>query len=158
MFNAQAEDLAIEDTILAMDKALQAGVSGLTVDAYLKQVWKVWSVGCKDTILAMDTSVAMGSGVRFDMDWKKVLPRTHTHAHTHACMHAHCLSLQVRALCRRQFFARAMGLKVAEVQAAAPAPQAVRAHHSLPYSVMHGDSWTHGTAQPSPPPPPPPAM
>uniref|UniRef100_A0A7R9VVF6 SB domain-containing protein n=1 Tax=Chlamydomonas euryale TaxID=1486919 RepID=A0A7R9VVF6_9CHLO len=36
--NAQAEDLAIEDTILALDRALQTGLTGLTVETYLKQV------------------------------------------------------------------------------------------------------------------------
>jgi hypothetical protein len=37
----QAADLAAEDTILALDKALQAGISGLTVDMYLKHVSQV---------------------------------------------------------------------------------------------------------------------
>jgi hypothetical protein len=36
--SAQAEDLAIEDTILGLDKALQTGAAGLGVEAYLKQV------------------------------------------------------------------------------------------------------------------------
>ena len=35
---AQAEDLAIEDTIVALDKALEIGIQGLTVETYLKQV------------------------------------------------------------------------------------------------------------------------
>uniref|UniRef100_A0A7R9VWB6 SB domain-containing protein n=1 Tax=Chlamydomonas euryale TaxID=1486919 RepID=A0A7R9VWB6_9CHLO len=39
--NAQAEDLAIEDTILALDRALQTGLTGLTVETYLKQVWQL---------------------------------------------------------------------------------------------------------------------
>ena len=35
---AHAEDMAIEDIILALDRALQAEKAGLTVDQYLKQV------------------------------------------------------------------------------------------------------------------------
>ena len=40
---AHAEDLAIEDTIIALDRALHAEKAGLTTDLYLKQVWQ--SVG-----------------------------------------------------------------------------------------------------------------
>jgi ESCRT-I complex subunit TSG101 len=59
----------------------------------------------------------------------------------------------VRALCRRQFFARATGLKVAEVQAATreSGPPPIQPGMSLPYSMVHGDSWTHGAMQAQPP-------
>lgn len=30
--------MAVEDTVLALDKALQAGAAGVPLDAYLKQV------------------------------------------------------------------------------------------------------------------------
>lgn len=64
---------------------------------------------------------------------------------------------QVRALCRRQFFARAMGLKVAEVQQQAP-QQVTPQGYSLPYTIAHGDTWSgHIYAAPgtkrAPPPP-----
>ncbi|KAF5838315.1 Vps23 core domain-containing protein [Dunaliella salina] len=56
---AQAEDLALEDSIVALDKAFHVGIQGLSLESYLKQV---------------------------------------------------------RTLCRRQFFARALGMKAAEMQ------------------------------------------
>eukprot|EP00197_Chlamydomonas_leiostraca_P016157 CAMPEP_0202860114 /NCGR_PEP_ID=MMETSP1391-20130828/1960_1 /ASSEMBLY_ACC=CAM_ASM_000867 /TAXON_ID=1034604 /ORGANISM="Chlamydomonas leiostraca, Strain SAG 11-49" /LENGTH=642 /DNA_ID=CAMNT_0049539249 /DNA_START=110 /DNA_END=2038 /DNA_ORIENTATION=- len=83
---AQAQDLAYEDTLLALDKAMMAGVGGLSVEAYLKQV---------------------------------------------------------RALCRKQFYARALGIKVAQAQAARPPPQphVPGSGTSVPYPMAHGDSW-----------------
>ncbi|GLC34413.1 hypothetical protein PLESTB_000731200 [Pleodorina starrii] len=62
---------------------------------------------------------------------------------------------QVRSLCRKQFFSRALGLKVATIQqqggagsgGARPSPGL---HASTtPYPIAHGDGWSHGT----PPPP-----
>lgn len=35
---AQAQDLALEDTIVALDKAFLVGIQGFTLEAYLKQV------------------------------------------------------------------------------------------------------------------------
>eukprot|EP00195_Chlamydomonas_chlamydogama_P013955 CAMPEP_0202903148 /NCGR_PEP_ID=MMETSP1392-20130828/22100_1 /ASSEMBLY_ACC=CAM_ASM_000868 /TAXON_ID=225041 /ORGANISM="Chlamydomonas chlamydogama, Strain SAG 11-48b" /LENGTH=514 /DNA_ID=CAMNT_0049590159 /DNA_START=47 /DNA_END=1591 /DNA_ORIENTATION=+ len=96
--DTQAEDLAIEDTILALDKALQAGLEGLSVELYLKQV---------------------------------------------------------RALCRKQFFARALGIAVAQAQAARP-PVTRTSGVSAAYPIAHGDSWATPTPDMLPPPPPPP--
>ncbi|MEW5306900.1 MAG: hypothetical protein WDW38_005790 [Sanguina aurantia] len=61
--NTQAEDLALEDTTIALDRALQAGV--IPLDMYLKQI---------------------------------------------------------RSLCRKQFFARALGMRITELQCRPPAP------------------------------------
>lgn len=89
----QAADLAAEDAVLVLDKALHAGLSGLTPEVYLKQV---------------------------------------------------------RALCRKQFYARAMGLKVAEMQQkAGPVASMSRGGPpissglSRPMPVTHGDTWMH---------------
>ncbi|PNH11346.1 Protein ELC [Tetrabaena socialis] len=62
---------------------------------------------------------------------------------------------QVRALCRKQFFSRALGLKVAvaqQVAAAHPPPAAggPGSFRTQAYPIAHGDSWSHGV----PPPPP----
>ncbi|KXZ53623.1 hypothetical protein GPECTOR_6g540 [Gonium pectorale] len=86
----QARDLALEDTILALDKLLQTGQ--VPLEAYLKQV---------------------------------------------------------RSLCRKQFFSRALGLKVAVAQqlaaarphAAASPTAAGAAYHTRPYPIAHGDGW-----------------
>lgn len=76
---AQAEDLAVEDTLTVLDKACQEGK--LDAPEYLRQV---------------------------------------------------------RILCKRQFFARAKGLKVAAVQQSQPPPPHQMARG---YSLTHGDSW-----------------
>ncbi|KAG2437077.1 hypothetical protein HYH02_011336 [Chlamydomonas schloesseri] len=97
----QAQDLALEDAILALDRLLQTGQ--IALDAYLKQV---------------------------------------------------------RALCRRQFFARALGLKVAAAEVAAPpgtGSGGSAVFQTRPFPIAHGDGWSHGAAPPPPPPPPPPA-
>ncbi|GIL66936.1 hypothetical protein Vafri_20457 [Volvox africanus] len=91
----QARDLALEDTILALDKLLQTGQ--LPLDAYLKQV---------------------------------------------------------RSLCRKQFFSRALGLKVAAVQQTAsartPHLQSSLASQTTAYPIAHGDGWSHGALPPPP--------
>eukprot|EP00198_Chlamydomonas_reinhardtii_P003147 XP_001692483.1 subunit of the ESCRT-I complex [Chlamydomonas reinhardtii] len=96
----QAQDLALEDAILALDRLLQTGQ--IALDAYLKQV---------------------------------------------------------RSLCRRQFFARALGLKVAaaEVEGPPAASGSSAVYQTRPFPIAHGDGWSHGAAPPPPPPPPPPA-
>ncbi len=51
---------------------------------------------------------------------------------------------QVRLLCRKQFFARALGLKVAEVQRQQPPPPPRPGPYSgvsRPTPIAHGDSW-----------------
>lgn len=62
--------------------------------------------------------------------------------------------LQVRLLCRRQFLARALGLKVAQAQRQQQQQQRVsggsssqqqqqQQQQSNPYTMTHGDTWTH---------------
>lgn len=69
-----------------------------------------------------------------------------------ACVHSLymcvCVHVQVRLLCRRQFLARALGLKVAQAQrqqqrlsGASSAQQ--QQQQSSPYTMTHGDTWTH---------------
>ena len=41
IIESSSEDQAIEDAVLVLDRALQAGIAGLTAEAYLKQVWTV---------------------------------------------------------------------------------------------------------------------
>lgn len=87
---AQAEDLAVEDCLLVLEKALLQGK--LTPEAYMKQV---------------------------------------------------------RLLCRRQFLARALGLKVAQVQrqqqrvSGGSQQSQQQQQQSRPYTITHGDMWTH---------------
>jgi hypothetical protein len=52
---------------------------------------------------------------------------------------------QVRLLCRRQFLARALGLKVAQAQRQAQRVSAASSGTSAgaPYTMTHGDTWTH---------------
>lgn len=68
--------------------------------------------------------------------------------------------LKVRSLCRKQFFSRALGLKVATVEqqqqqqpaGSRPLLQSSPGFHVItPYPIAHGDGWFHG------PPPGPPA-
>jgi hypothetical protein len=51
--DAVSEDLAIEDSILVLDRALQTDKSGMTVDIYLKQVSARLKEGCKGKTLAL---------------------------------------------------------------------------------------------------------
>jgi len=57
--------------------------------------------------------------------------------------------LQVRLLCRRQFLARALGLKVAQVQrqqqrvSGGSQQSQQQQQQSRPYTITHGDMWTH---------------
>jgi hypothetical protein len=54
--------------------------------------------------------------------------------------------VQVRLLCRRQFLARALGLKVAQAQRQQQRPGASstqQQQQSSPYTMTHGDTWTH---------------
>jgi protein involved in polysaccharide export with SLBB domain len=64
------------------------------------------------------------------------------------------LLLQVRLLCRRQFLARALGLKVAQAQrqqqrvsggsaTQQQGQQLQQQQQSSPYTLTHGDMWTH---------------
>jgi hypothetical protein len=61
------------------------------------------------------------------------------------------LLLQVRLLCRRQFLARALGLKVAQAQrqqqrvsgGSSSQQQQQQQQQSSPYTMTHGDTWTH---------------
>lgn len=59
------------------------------------------------------------------------------------------LPLQVRLLCRRQFLARALGLKVAQAQrqqqrvSGGSSTQQQQQQQSSPYTMTHGDTWTH---------------
>eukprot|EP00879_Flechtneria_rotunda_P001207 GHRR01001354.1.p1 GENE.GHRR01001354.1~~GHRR01001354.1.p1 ORF type:complete len:500 (+),score=179.45 GHRR01001354.1:389-1888(+) len=80
---AQAEDLAVEDCLLVLEKALLQGT--FQADVYMKQV---------------------------------------------------------RLLCRRQFLARALGLKVAQAQKQQPRPRSAGAQTAA-YALTHGDTWTH---------------
>jgi hypothetical protein len=59
------------------------------------------------------------------------------------------LLLQVRLLCRRQFLARALGLKVAQAQrqqqrvSGSSSQQQQQQQQSSPYTLTHGDMWSH---------------
>lgn len=67
-------------------------------------------------------------------------------AHPHAPAVTRSRGLQVRMLCRRQFFARARGLKVASLQQrAGPVPIGGGGSHPSQGAcqLVHGDSWSH---------------
>jgi hypothetical protein len=55
---------------------------------------------------------------------------------------AHHALLQVRLLCRQQFFARAKGLKVAQLQRQQPQKQRLGGAGAC--TLTHGDGWSHG--------------
>ncbi|GIL82998.1 hypothetical protein Vretimale_8514 [Volvox reticuliferus] len=61
---------------------------------------------------------------------------------------------QVRSLCRKQFFSRALGLKVAAVQQTANARtshlQSSPGSETTAYPIAHGDGWSHGALPPPP--------
>lgn len=49
---------------------------------------------------------------------------------------------QVRLLCRKQFLARALGLKVAQAQRQQPQPRA-SGEPGPAFRLTHGDTWSH---------------
>jgi hypothetical protein len=55
--------------------------------------------------------------------------------------------VQVRLLCRRQFLARALGLKVAQAQRqqqrVSGGSSTQQQQQSSPYTMTHGDMWSH---------------
>lgn len=51
-------------------------------------------------------------------------------------------SLQVRLLCRKQFLARALGLKVAAAQRQQPQPRSSGSSGAA-CMLTHGDTWSH---------------
>lgn len=70
----------------------------------------------------------------------------------YACLHlTESCALQVRSLCRKQFFVRALGMKVAARQHKHASPRAQSTAHTTPHSpqsdrgvhMTQGDSWAN---------------
>lgn len=75
--------------------------------------------------------------------WHTLTALPHFPYQTNCCVNC---CLQVRLLCRRQFLARAMGLKVAQAQRQQQrqsGASSTQQQQSSPYTMTHGDMWSH---------------
>jgi Vps23 core domain len=189
---AQAEDMAVEDTLYALERSFQSG--GLPADVYLKQVWtsaqrigshqhsSIHRLCCpaggsrclptdvRPQVVQLLVLATAGGSAQPSLSGLSSLassarrllvllqPVCNQHMVWPAWWHLHVSAcLQVRMLCGKQFYVRALGMKIAALQhrhgppqpppppssdmrQAAP-PQAAGSA-GRPVQMHLGDSWT----------------